>query len=177
MLKAPLILHGGVDVNPKYYGEPKGRWTQTPNEGRDFREFQEVAKAMKEDVPVVGICRGAQLLCVVNDGKLHQHTEPDHQNHSIMTHDGHLFLNVAASHHQIMKPQGKCLVLAWNPNPVRIYNDDGTWTKEFNTPEVVYYPEFRHLAVQPHPEWMNSDDPFVEWLNSLMAKYQIAYSF
>ena len=60
-----LLLHGGVDINPRCYGQKPLPQTQSPDTLRDAKEFAAVAMAFATDMPIVGICRGAQLLCVV----------------------------------------------------------------------------------------------------------------
>lgn len=177
MAKIPLVLWGGTDVGSSYYKEERSRYAQHPDINRDRGEFAYVAKAAKDDVPVVGVCRGAQLLCVFNEGSLHQHTKPHTQTHSLVTYDGHEFPHVQAGHHQIMRPKGRHIVLAWNPSPVRIYNEDDSFYEEVDTPEVVWFPEFQHLAIQPHPEWSTPNDPFVQWINQIMKKKGIGYEF
>lgn len=153
MLK-PLILWGGVDISPHWYDETPHPRTQSPNLERDRAEFEAVQQAVIEERPVIGVCRGAQLLCVANGGKLHQHV-PEHMNnsHPILTYDDKIFRDVAADHHQVMIPAGDFIVYA------TAYDD--------YIPEVVYWPTTKCLAVQPHPEWMDSDHPFNVWLNDL----------
>jgi len=172
-----LVLQGGVDIDSSIYNEPRSKYAQHPHIERDKRELASIKHAIDNNIPIVGICRGAQLLCAVHGGKLHQHTEPHTQNHAIITSDGQGFMGVPASHHQIMVPHGDYEVLAWNPSLVRIYNEDGTYREEANTPEVIYYPTLRHLAIQPHPEWCLASDPFVKYVNSLLYKFRIGFQF
>lgn len=169
---------GGTDIDPKYYDENPGKFTQPPDTIRDIKEFAAVNRAVQEGQPVVGVCRGAQLLCVANGGTLHQHTVPLEDNHSITTNKGVVFEQVAADHHQIMMPKGDYIVLAYNPQSVRIYNTECTeYFNRKNTPEVIWYPDTKCLAIQPHPEWMDSTHPFNVWLNNLMKELEIDYEF
>ncbi len=66
-----LLLTGGADVSPAYYNETPGPYTRT-NERRDAFEVSLVREALDLDVPILGICRGFQLLNVVMGGKLIQ---------------------------------------------------------------------------------------------------------
>ena len=76
--KADIIqFTGGEDVDPSIYGHPKHPRTYS-NLKRDIREQEVWKKARKEQIKV-GICRGAQFLCVMNGGKLWQ----DVSNHAI----------------------------------------------------------------------------------------------
>jgi gamma-glutamyl-gamma-aminobutyrate hydrolase PuuD len=78
-----LVLPGGSDVEPSRYGAQPLAGTQPPDRLRDEVESGLLAAAVGRGVPVLGICRGAQLLNVVRGGTLHQHL-PDvvgHGNH------------------------------------------------------------------------------------------------
>lgn len=74
---AGLLLMGGVDVNPKLYGEKRGPNTDRPHEERDNHELRLLDAALKRDIPVLAICRGHQLLNVALGGSLLQHIEGD----------------------------------------------------------------------------------------------------
>lgn len=71
-----LVLQGGTDVDPNKYGETNIdplRWKNDPI--RDDFEILLIEKAMKKNIPILGICRGAQLLNVYFGGSLHQDVE------------------------------------------------------------------------------------------------------
>lgn len=166
----PLILWGGVDISSHWYDEPSHPKTQSPDLQRDEEEFTAVSNAVFEGRPVIGVCRGAQLLCVYNGGKLHQHV-PEHSNnsHRILTYDDKILKNVAADHHQVMIPKGEFIIYA--TSYITLSQD-----KNYD-PEVIYWPATRCLAVQPHPEWMDSSHPFNLWLNNLMKQLSIDWEF
>jgi putative glutamine amidotransferase len=63
---------GGVDVNPKLYGEKRGPQTDRPHVERDTHEMLLLQEALERDIPVLAICRGHQLLNVTLGGKLLQ---------------------------------------------------------------------------------------------------------
>ncbi len=77
-----LLLTGGADVDPELYGEaidPKaGVHTNRP---RDDMEIALLRYALKENLPVLGVCRGMQLLNVAFGGKLIQDL-PNHREQS-----------------------------------------------------------------------------------------------
>jgi putative glutamine amidotransferase len=67
-----IILSGGFDVNPIYYGEEPSRhvgFTYTP---RDLCELFIVKAAIEKDMPILGISRGQQVMTVAFGGKLYQ---------------------------------------------------------------------------------------------------------
>jgi len=74
---AGFLLMGGVDVNPKLYGEKRGPKTDKPHEDRDTHELRLLDDALERDLPVLAICRGHQLLNVALGGSLLQNIEDD----------------------------------------------------------------------------------------------------
>lgn len=69
-----VLLAGGTDIAPqRYHQEPVGETTQKPDPSRDRFELQLVRGARSRNVPVLGICRGVQLLNIAYGGTLDQH--------------------------------------------------------------------------------------------------------
>ncbi|MEE9324645.1 MAG: gamma-glutamyl-gamma-aminobutyrate hydrolase family protein [Dehalococcoidia bacterium] len=66
-----LLLTGGDDIDPFYYGDPPTRHS-SPDRERDAFEIPLVQAALKRDMPILGICRGMQVLNVAMGGKLIQ---------------------------------------------------------------------------------------------------------
>jgi putative glutamine amidotransferase len=77
-----VIFTGGSDVGPALYGEQPHPTSNVKPE-RDAAELLLMRAAIAADLPVLGICRGMQLLTVVYGGRLHQHL-PD-----VLGHDNH----------------------------------------------------------------------------------------
>jgi putative glutamine amidotransferase len=75
-----LILAGGADVDPKTYGSEAHPETKGTVPARDEAELALTQAAVERDMPVLGICRGMQLLNVALGGTLDQHT-PDSVGH------------------------------------------------------------------------------------------------
>ncbi|NIH95474.1 putative glutamine amidotransferase [Mycolicibacterium fluoranthenivorans] len=76
-----LIITGGRDVDPQSYGQQRHPATDEPAGPRDEWEFALLAVALRRGMPVLGICRGAQVLNVALGGTLHQHL-PDVLGHT-----------------------------------------------------------------------------------------------
>ena len=76
-----LIITGGRDVNPESYGRQRHPTTDEPMGERDAWEFALLGAALRRHMPVLGICRGAQVLNVALGGTLHQHL-PDVLGHT-----------------------------------------------------------------------------------------------
>ena len=68
-----LILTGGKDVDPARYGQKPHLNTDVPRKDRDAFEDALLRAAIDQNVPFLGICRGAQMLNVVLGGTIIQH--------------------------------------------------------------------------------------------------------
>jgi putative glutamine amidotransferase len=78
-----LVLAGGPDVNPGCYGATPSVATSEARPDRDAAELALIHGALKRDLPLLGICRGMQLLNIARGGTLIQHL-PD-----VVHHVGH----------------------------------------------------------------------------------------
>ncbi|HTY29854.1 gamma-glutamyl-gamma-aminobutyrate hydrolase family protein [Mycobacterium sp.] len=78
-----LVITGGYDLDPASYGQHPHPATDMPRTERDDLEFALLRGALDRGLPVLGICRGAQVLNVAFGGTLHQHL-PD-----VLGHGGH----------------------------------------------------------------------------------------
>ena len=79
-----LVVTGGADVDPARYGQEPHPRTAAWRPGRDAWEVALLAAAAQAELPVLGICRGMQVMAVAAGGELDQHT-PDlvgHEQHS-----------------------------------------------------------------------------------------------
>jgi putative glutamine amidotransferase len=164
-----LMLTGGPDVEPERYGNSRRNECDTDPE-RDLREWRYVKAAIDKNMPILGICRGMQLLNVYFGGTLVVdipkdipdpliHRNPDEDvwhdikfiEHSPLA-DSDVIFRVNSSHHQSVENIAKAFtVLAKSA-------DDATemmMVKEnSNLPSI--------LAVQWHPERMPFNDPMSE---------------
>ncbi|MEU4227644.1 gamma-glutamyl-gamma-aminobutyrate hydrolase family protein [Nonomuraea sp. NPDC026600] len=151
-----LLLAGGGDVHPSYYREEASAELDEVNRTRDEAELAALEWMMSHRRPVLGICRGAQLMAVATGGSLIQdlptlghsgHKDPGGgyaaRSHPIRTKPGSLvgelldgLTEVNSHHHQAVRDPGQILVpTAWS--------EDGII-------EALEAP--RLLALQWHPE-------------------------
>ncbi len=72
-----LLLPGGLDVDPVHYGEEPTRLLDDVDPLRDLTELHLARRALAEDLPTFGICRGEQLLNVAAGGSLYQDLHND----------------------------------------------------------------------------------------------------
>lgn len=165
-----LVIWGGADINPTYYGHPKSRTTSCYS-GRDFIEWGCIKKAISMGIPIIGVCRGAQMLCAAAGGFLlqdvHNHAGA---NHTITTKHGDE-LRVNSIHHQMMAGLENVEhdLLAWssvNRSGVYTWKDDQEYVPPagFKEPEMVYFPKIKGYAVQWHPEAMSETSPATQFI-------------
>jgi putative glutamine amidotransferase len=157
-----LLLTGGGDVDPRRYGEKPHARTYGVNETRDRTEWAALDRAAELGVPVLGICRGSQLMAVHNGGRLKQHIQ-GHRNtqHLVWAQPGTHFKRVVGNamrcvslHHQIVLRHG-------NGFRVAARNREGMI-------EAIESRDGRCLGVQFHPEidfWSNEGSQrIIRWL-------------
>jgi putative glutamine amidotransferase len=72
-----LLLAGGADIDPATYGARRHKKTVNTRPDRDRAEVALARRALERDLPVLGICRGMQLLNVALGGTLIQHLPDD----------------------------------------------------------------------------------------------------
>lgn len=177
-----VVIMGGPDVAPAYYGGPEGY----PHEESHFPRADEaqialIRAAIERNIPVVGICRGMQLLNVACGGTLIQHMEePGHANPGLLedfrfsrhmvelvqgsglgtaleslTSAGSMLIHSA--HHQAVDGLGKGLaVAAWAP--------DGTV-------EAIEHVSAPIVGVQWHPEDPDADPSCLAMLLGRMREH------
>ncbi len=136
-----VLLVGAVsDVDPNTYGEVPVQECGAPDRLQDLEAFRYIDKAEMNGVPVLGVCKGAQQLCVYHDGQLKQHV-PRVGAHTVTDSVGDQY-EVQADHHQVMVPHEEYTIDAINAEtgyPELVWCDDelfGAWA-----------------AFQYHPEW------------------------
>lgn len=167
-----LVLSGGADISPDRYGEPPHEQTAGTRPIRDDWEMRLLRHALALDLPVLGICRGTQLLNVALGGTLRQHL-PD-----AVGHDEHRpSPGVFGSTRVQLRPGSRLAGLLGTELKVPCYHHqalgrvaDGLdavgWAVD-GTVEAVEMPGRRFiLGVQWHPE-QDSADPRL--FNALIA--------
>lgn len=153
-----LLLTGGADVDSRRYGQEPHPTADEPRFERDASEIALYAGAMARGLPVLGICRGLQVMCVAEGGSLHQHlfdVVGDWRHREVpgtFVEHGAVFaagsrvarilgttsMTVNSSHHQAVADSGRLTVTGWA--------DDGT-VEVCEDPDRDFV-----LGVQWHPE-------------------------
>jgi putative glutamine amidotransferase len=116
-----LLLAGGVDLDPSTYGAERHPETKEPDELRDRFEVSLARRAMERDIPMLGICRGMQLLNVAAGGDLVQHL-PD-----VLGHDEHRHTPGAFADHEVrLRPDSLAArVVGTDRTPVKSHHHQG----------------------------------------------------
>lgn len=113
----------------------------------------------------------SQLLCAAAGGTLAQHIDGHGRPHTVTLHDEFdAEITCNSSHHQMMIPPDSAKILASSPSTTGIdKNNQAVRYERVN--EVVYFPVFNALGIQPHPEWPNCPKPFVEYCVRKIKEY------
>jgi len=168
-----VVFWGGADISPVLYGHQKSKLTWTGS-WRDEIEWEIMQKAITDGIPIIGVCRGAQMLCAAAGGYLIQDVKNHGGYHRVHAYDGNEF-NTNSIHHQMMVPDNsKHEVLAWTPNrsPTYIFQNDLQHPKPQVDLECVNFPDIKGLAVQWHPEAMDEHSGATQFvLNEFNKRY------
>lgn len=163
-----LLLPGGGDMDPKFYGQERIPACGEPNLLRDAAEPLLLRAFLAADKPVLGICRGIQVMNAVLGGDLYQDIKPfehlPHNGHWAKVHTvtvrrgtllsrilGQDAVLVNSQHHQAVDRVAPGFTLA-------ALSEDGIV-------EAIEKPDARFcLGVQWHPEWLSDADPAMQGL-------------
>lgn len=99
-----VILAGGGDVDPTWYAETRHARVYGVNERRDIVEMSVLDVAAERGIPVLGICRGSQVMNVWAGGTLHQHIPDIPGTHGY--HQGHQHRVTALEGSRLRKAMG-----------------------------------------------------------------------
>lgn len=159
-----LVIPGGWDVNPALYGQDPHPATDEPRVARDAWEQALILEAIRQDVPLLCICRGEQLLNVTLGGTLHQHL-PDVVGNGHYQPGDFRFNRVQVE----IKPGTKVEQLVGsNPAPVPVSHHQAVdklgegliaaaWSED-QVVEAIEYPAGTFtVGVQWHPEQLAED--------------------
>jgi putative glutamine amidotransferase len=157
-----LILAGGRDVDPAAYGAEPHPATDPPRAERDAFEIALARRAMERDLPLLGICRGMQVMNVARGGTLVQDL-PEHFGHENHRRTLGTF---AGNDHPVRLGDGSLAAAAAGEerHPTLSHHHQGVdrvgqglevsgWSDDDELPEAIEDPQLRFaLGVQWHPE-------------------------
>ena len=157
-----LLLSGGADIDPGLYHAQHDPATGETYPERDAFEAALTRRAMERDLPLLGVCRGMQLMNVACGGTLHQHL-PD-----VVGHEGHrpVVGTFEGSDHLVRLAEGSLAYRAAgeSPHTVLSHHHQGVdrvgegltvtgWAEMDDLPEALEATDRGFaLGVQWHPE-------------------------
>ncbi len=170
-----VILAGGEDIDPRRYGRRPARGVGPHDTCRDAFELAVISEALAADVPILGICRGHQLLNVACGGTLiadldeREEFEPHlplypaaTRTQTVAFSPGSLAarvfgeeLEINSFHHQAVDEPGDGVAVVGRSR-------DGVI-------EAIELPGHDVLGVQWHPELFRDADPAFDWIVSAAA--------
>jgi gamma-glutamyl-gamma-aminobutyrate hydrolase PuuD len=153
-----VVFGGGSDVEPLLYGESNEERHSTVcfNTERDAADIQIYLQARDQGTPMMGVCRGAQFLHVMNGGKLYQDIDGHMGEHKAYAlRDQLLIEKVSSVHHQscVFNKDMEVLLTTANQTTVRWLNNDVKDTSAKVDIEAFYYRDSGCFGVQGHPEY------------------------
>lgn len=172
-----LILPGGKDVNPISYNAVPSYWTGDPNVMLEYFDNVMLPQYMEANIPILGICRGAQALWAHAGGVMIQHN-PGHKQSSWNGDQCHgleylppfkewkkKLERVNSRHHQTMS----AMVEESIPAQIEViaYALEG----KYYYPDIVELFRFRNrniFGIQGHPEDMAEDKLIPEIINEYL---------
>ena len=175
-----VVFTGGPDVSPILYGEEKCSNTYV-NINRDIRDIELFDICKANGIPMVGICRGAQFLHVMNGGKLYQHVNGHHGNHDIEDVVTKRIIRTSSVHHQMVRPNtsGGMEIIATCPigqgATTRQINPTSCLPGALEDVEAFYYEDTMCIGFQGHPEYRGYDE-YTAWCLNCIEDYVITYS-
>lgn len=165
-----LALFGGEDISPSLYGQkPVGTSASRIPSYRDAIERAVFTAAVEDELPILGICRGAQLACALLGGKLWQDVDKhEGVEHTVVVRDKKYITN--SYHHQMMIPTGEMQVLGYTPCRSPVKTGEKPVKDEGDEAEIVFDPKYRVLMIQGHPEWCTEDHDLFKLTYSLVRE-------
>jgi putative glutamine amidotransferase len=172
--ESALVVWGGEDISPSLYGKDVSEYTNANDRPsmRDRREWALMLRAKEMGLPIIGICRGAQMLCALAGGFLVQDVTNHGRSHGVVTKD-QTELFVSSLHHQMLYPFAvEHDMIAWTPQKLsNHYMDVNNHIHVEVEPEFVYFPKERGIAIQWHPEYMDVDCPANLFVKEKIKEY------
>lgn len=162
-----FLLTGGHDVSPAVYQADRKPWCGACCETRDKMETYILKKAVEQDLPVPGICRGLQFMNACFGGTLYQDLDKEHE--SSINH--HMKPPYNRTAHQVTIQKGTLLSDLLNKNQIGVnsYHHqaiknlspsfEAMAVSEDGLTEGIYMPSRKFIAgVQWHPEFSYEND-------------------
>lgn len=168
-LDADLVVFlGGTDVSPSLYRENPVEEVTHTDPGRDARESTVFQACKTKGVAMMGICRGAQFLHVMNGGKLWQHVDNHTKPHLIYDVEEDLTVVTSSTHHQMMRYDDDIgmNLIAITEEAVATFVKSEEEKLDVDRDAIIeveacFYSDTKCLCIQGHPEF--GPPEFTSW--------------
>lgn len=164
-----IILSGGYDVNPIYYGEEPSKYVGFTYTPRDIFELFIVKAAIEKDMPILGVSRGQQIMTVAFGGKLYQDISQNekaylnHMQRASISDIGH-YVNIQQGTrlHKIFGTE-RLLVNSFHHQAAKVVPNNFivSATSSDGVIEAIEHKTKPIMAVQWHPEMMTHNHPIM----------------
>jgi len=164
-----LVLQGGADVSPQTYAETATRPEWNGDRARDMYELELLHEFVEAGKPVLGVCRGCQLINVAFGGSLYQDIAsdvPDAIEHVNELYDSHyhpISFPQGSSLAALFKPQAEYMVNSIHHQAVKELGRDVTVEAVSGNDNIVEAIRYRKapfvVGVQWHPEFHRAGGP------------------
>lgn len=182
ILEADLVIFvGGADVEPAYYGETDVHPSTHFYDERDNEDVALYVMCLENGIPMLGVCRGAQFLHVMNGGKLYQDINNHYGDHPIWDVNRKIRVEqISSVHHQMCIANKEMEIIATSCTGS---NGRGMATERWRNSkdcdkgtradvEAFFYRETCCIGVQGHPEYSGYNF-YTKWVLELLDELVI----
>lgn len=184
-----IVLTGGADINPLFLGEEPIKELHNINSRRDYQELLLTRLAADRQIPILGICRGMQVMNAALGGTLYQDIDAQME-HTCIKHSQDLDRSFASHTVHIVKDSLLYRLLQTETFPVNSFHHQAiknqapgfrvtAWSND-GVAEAIESTEYKSmLGVQWHPEcFLQEEDncmlPLFDWFIAQAASFRKA---
>ena len=167
-----LLVPGGIDIDPSMYGEEMNGTSPETDISYDRFEFRIIEYCIGKKIPILGICRGHQLLNIYHGGNLYQHLPDQYEAENKLTHQVLEDGKIKPLFHYINIDKASLLYEILREESIRVNTTHHQAVRKVapgfkvvaTAPDGViegleYIGENKILSVQFHPERLILEDP------------------
>jgi gamma-glutamyl-gamma-aminobutyrate hydrolase PuuD len=179
-----IVLMGGADIHPSWYGAAKHRLTNRVDRAFDHSTATLTEFAIEKKKSLIGICRGAQFINAISGGSMYQHVDGHQSGHKLIDLQTGQTYYVNSIHHQMMIPHESAKLVAVADGPIahQCHYMEGSEEKimwnhrgEVTEVEALYCSDINALCFQAHPEYADPNSPTRQYFYELLKRFYPQY--